>query len=75
MQLRIVKAVIVRHGCPGRIPHPSKSAPESVEGKISVHRTMIYPVRCDCGWFGMSDDYKYGLCPWCGRRVVREKEV
>lgn len=44
-----------------------------------VHRVSdlddyIFPVYCDCGWFGMSDDCKYGRCPNCGDRVRREKE-
>jgi hypothetical protein len=34
----------------------------------------IYPVKCECGWFGMSDDVGYNLCPHCGRRVMREFE-
>lgn len=35
---------------------------------------LIYPVRCDCGWFGMSDDTRYMRCPNCGERVKRERE-
>jgi predicted Zn-ribbon and HTH transcriptional regulator len=35
----------------------------------------VYPVCCpECGWFGMSDDCKYGRCPWCGGRVRKETE-
>lgn len=33
----------------------------------------IYPVNCKCcGWFGMSDDCRYGRCPDCRERVTRE---
>ena len=32
----------------------------------------IYPVKCDCGFFGMSDDCRQNLCPNCGERVTRE---
>ena len=32
----------------------------------------IYPVKCCCGWFGMSDDCRRNLCPNCGLRVTRE---
>ena len=32
----------------------------------------IYPVKCCCGWFGMSDDCRRNECPNCGLRVTRE---
>lgn len=32
----------------------------------------IYPVKCACGFFGMSDDCRRNECPDCGMRVVRE---
>jgi hypothetical protein len=31
----------------------------------------IYPVKCVCGFRGMSDDCKYGACPWCGARTTK----
>lgn len=33
----------------------------------------IFPVCCDCGWFGMSDDCHYMRCPNCGDRVRKEQ--
>ena len=33
----------------------------------------IYPVSCDCGWFGMRDECKYGKCPNCHDRVRKEQ--
>jgi hypothetical protein len=32
----------------------------------------IYPVKCDCGWSGMSDDCSRMRCPNCGERVTEE---
>ena len=32
----------------------------------------IYPVKCDCGWAGLSDDTPYLRCPWCQARVKRD---
>jgi predicted Zn-ribbon and HTH transcriptional regulator len=32
----------------------------------------IYPVKCECGWFGMSDDVSYMRCPDCGSRVTKD---
>ena len=32
----------------------------------------IYPVKCDCGFSGMSDDCRYLRCPNCGDRVAQE---
>jgi len=32
----------------------------------------IFQVKCDCGWFGLSDDVSYMRCPSCGMRVTRE---
>ena len=32
----------------------------------------IYPVKCVCGWFGMSDDCRRHECPDCQLRVLRE---
>jgi predicted Zn-ribbon and HTH transcriptional regulator len=35
----------------------------------------IYPVYCpECGWFGMSDDVRYGRCPYCEGRIKRDEE-
>ena len=34
----------------------------------------IYPVYCEnCGWFGMSDDIKYGICNNCREKVKKDK--
>jgi hypothetical protein len=32
----------------------------------------LYPVKCVCGFRGMSDDCRQNLCPNCGLRVTRE---
>ena len=32
----------------------------------------IYPVVCECGYNGTSDDCPYGRCPNCGGRVRRD---
>jgi hypothetical protein len=32
-------------------------------------------VRCDCGWFGMSDNCRYNRCPNCGQRVTKDIEI
>ncbi len=40
-----------------------------------VDPDTIYAVVCECGWFGMNDDCKYGRCPDCGDRVKRERRV
>ncbi len=37
---------------------------------------IVFAVTCpSCDWTGMSDDCRYNECPWCGRRVVREKDL
>lgn len=33
----------------------------------------IYPVKCDCGYFGMSDDCLRGRCPNCRDIVKKDK--
>jgi len=33
----------------------------------------VFPVRCVCGWRGMSDDVRRMECPWCGLRTKRER--
>lgn len=45
-----------------------------VMAKRSDMDRYIFPVYCECGWFGMSDDCRQYLCPFCGARVKREKE-
>lgn len=32
----------------------------------------IYPVKCVCGFIGMSDDCRRNKCPNCGLRAMRE---
>jgi len=32
----------------------------------------IYPVKCVCGYFGMSDDCRQGECPDCKLMVTRD---
>jgi len=43
------------------------------QGRLPGDRAMIYPARCDCGWFGMSDDCRYNRCPNCGGRIERDR--
>ena len=31
----------------------------------------IYPVKCVCGFIGMSDDCRRNECPNCGLRIMR----
>lgn len=31
----------------------------------------IYPVKCVCGFMGMSDDCRHNECPDCGMRILR----
>lgn len=40
----------------------------------SIPTDCVYPVVCDCGWFGMREDCRRGMCPNCGDRVTRIKE-
>ena len=32
----------------------------------------IYPVKCVCGFIGMSDDCRRNECPNCGLRVTKD---
>lgn len=51
---------------------------EDVPDPLPSAKTMdnyVYPVHCDCGWIGFSDDCSYHKCPNCGARVIKDKDT
>jgi hypothetical protein len=43
--------------------------------RLNDPSVAVYPVSCDCGWFGMREDCRRGACPSCGDRVRRDNAV
>jgi hypothetical protein len=42
------------------------------ERQAAEEMEQVYPVKCDCGWFGDRMDCKRGECPNCGDRVTKD---